>query len=218
MLKKLFANLRPGNDTSAEALFGWHTIIDVMGGTGEPYMTRIWFGRLRLHIFHTADPGRDPHDHPWGFWTFPLVPYVEEMWCPVRDTIVPGEPDPPLRFYKQLAVIHSWRWRRQEATHTHRVLGAWRGEWRWDSPYTGTHWTKNVPGFYATNCEPVIAKGRKVVTIVWRDAPQRKWGFLRRDTTGKFCWVPWRMYVYEGGNHAPCSVIEQEKGRRHERT
>ena len=32
------------------------------------------WGQLYLHIFHRGDQDRCPHDHPWDFWTFPLVP------------------------------------------------------------------------------------------------------------------------------------------------
>lgn len=206
MLKRLFANLRPGNDTSAEALFGWHTIVDVTGGTGEPYMTRIWFGRLRLHVFHTADPGQDPHDHPWGFWTFPLAPYVEEVWLPERQAFTPGRPMPRPKFYKTLQVIKAWRWKRQDANHTHRVLGSFEG---YAKPTFADHFN-HATGEWMNN--PRIGT-RKVITVVWRDAPQRRWGFLRRDATGRFCWVPWRMYVYDGGNLAPCAEVEQMKGK-----
>lgn len=42
-------------------------------------MTRAWFGRLRFHVFFRGDQDPDCHDHPWGFWTFPLRSYVEEV-------------------------------------------------------------------------------------------------------------------------------------------
>jgi hypothetical protein len=49
--------------TSAGKPSGWHTIQH----NGSPYMTRIWIGRLRLHIFYRGDTEPDAHDHPWEF-------------------------------------------------------------------------------------------------------------------------------------------------------
>ena len=46
---------------------------------GMPYMTRLLWGRARLHVFHRGDLDPDLHCHPWSFWTFPLVSYLEEV-------------------------------------------------------------------------------------------------------------------------------------------
>ncbi len=39
----------------ADRFFGWHTIHGVDGEHSEPYMTRVWIGRLRLHVFYRGD-------------------------------------------------------------------------------------------------------------------------------------------------------------------
>jgi len=39
--------------SSQDKLFGAHTIIH----EGEPYMTRFWFWRFRVHIFHFSPNG-----------------------------------------------------------------------------------------------------------------------------------------------------------------
>lgn len=52
---------------------------------GQSYLTRIKLSpkikgyRLMLHIFWEGDPDPDCHDHPWDFYTFPLVSYDEEV-------------------------------------------------------------------------------------------------------------------------------------------
>ena len=61
--------LKTDRTTSAGKFRGWHTIIT----DGSKYMTRVWFGRLRVHVFYRGDADADPHDHPWDFWTFPLT-------------------------------------------------------------------------------------------------------------------------------------------------
>lgn len=85
------------------AFLGWETI-----GDGSPYMTRGWIGRLRLHIFHRGDQDPDCHDHPWSFWTFPLVSYVEEV----------REPDGELHMRR----VKRFRFHYRRAEFAHRVL------------------------------------------------------------------------------------------------
>lgn len=58
---------------------------------GVPYLDRLilYVGgpTLRLHKFWRGDDDRAPHDHPWGFWTFPFADYWEKayesdgLWC-----------------------------------------------------------------------------------------------------------------------------------------
>jgi len=50
----------------------------------EKYLTR-WIlyvggGTLRLHKFWRGDDGRASHTHPWWFITFPLAPYIEDVY------------------------------------------------------------------------------------------------------------------------------------------
>lgn len=179
------------NESSAGKLFGWHTIYE-KGADGNPYMTRIWVGRLRLHIFHRGDLDPDCHDHPWDFWTFPLTPYVEEVvriptglwWSPGEDPDMPEGWDIEYRRYRH--VVPAWRWTFRPATHTHRVLGAWDG-----------------PGIGHRNAYPAVHPSRKIVTIVWRGKSRRAWGFLK-NRDGKWCWIAWRDYIFNGGKEAPC--------------
>lgn len=141
-----------------------------------PYMTRIWIGSLRLHIFHRGDADPDCHDHPWDFWTFPLNSYVEEVVTPIRQAVAEGYPQPEPKFGTFKQMVEAWRWTFRPAEHCHRVLGPVRRHWLW---------------------------GEKIVTLVWRSKARRSWGFLKhRD--GRWCWQAWRDYVYHGGKSAPC--------------
>jgi hypothetical protein len=157
-----------------------------------PYMTRYWIGRLRLHDFHRGDQDPDHHDHPWRFWTFPLVPYVEEVvlreYNPDTGFMSPSE------VYKQ--VVPAFRLTYRPATHTHRVLGRFTGEIK-------NRWTPGEDGGKGwTHAEPQFDEGR-VVTIVWRSKEFREWGFLK-NRDGKWCWVAWKEYVFGDGKSAPC--------------
>lgn len=179
-----------------------HTIYGAEGDHDTPYMTRVVLGRLRLHIFWRGDQDPDPHDHPWGFWTFPLTTYEEEVWRGPEDTqwltdflgLDPG-------IVKTHEVVKAWRIHYRPATHTHRVIGRISDTEQWDpdgyyvASSTPARW-HNVPG--------------PVVTIVWTEKVSRKWGFLKlRD--GRFCWEPWRDYIFGGGKSAPCEPIEDAK-------
>lgn len=176
------------NTTSAGKLFGANRIYGVEGDHETPYMTRFWFGRLRFHIFHRGDADPDCHDHPWGFWTFPLRPYIEEVLEPRIETVWTHEGKVVRPYFeRRRQVLKAFRWHYRPATHTHRVLGlAVR------SPHTtvDNHWSfesvANIP------------------TIVWRERPSRAWGFTKNDQTGKWCWVSWKTYVYGGGKEALC--------------
>ena len=171
---------RPKHDETSfvptkDKLFGKHTIQT----DGSPYMTRIWFGRLRLHIFYRGDAD-DPHDHPWDFKTFPLTSYVEEIFF--------GQGESSKR------VVPAWRWSYRRAEFRHRVLGRYSG--RMTMPTLGgvINDTMRVPGWQARGMEskyvvPLVGPG-KIVTIVWRGRERREWGFwLRR--AGRFCFQPW---------------------------
>lgn len=178
----------------ADRFIGWHTIFDDAGNSRTPYMTRIWVGRLRLHIFYRGDNDPDPHDHPWDFWTFPLTPYVEEVTTPdgkgmsYMEALFCG----PRNYKLRRQVVPAWRWSFRPATHTHRVIGALAG---WQTHNWGSGAIIDPP-------VPIIGNG-KIITIVWRGKGGRKWGFLR-NRDGKWCWTPWREYFFGGGKHAPC--------------
>ena len=200
--------------TSAGKLFGVNRIYGAEGDHETIYMTRLWFGRLRLHFFHRGDADPDSHDHPWGFWTFPLRSYVEEVLEERIETR--WEPDPQVlagydedgdpiwlnhytmnggrekfvrpHFERRLQVVQAFRLHFRPATHRHRVLGAFTG-------MDGTQW-----GFSAF---PRYAPVGLIPTIVWRTGVERAWGFTK-ERAGFWCWTPWKTYVFEGGKDAPC--------------
>ncbi|WP_292235299.1 hypothetical protein [Mesorhizobium sp.] len=97
----------------SEPFFGIQTIYG-HGDYYDPYLTRIWIGRLRFHVFHRGDLDPDPHDHPWDFSTFPLTSYVEEV-VDLSTKVVRRQ------------IVPAWRWSYRPAEHTHRVLGPWTG-------------------------------------------------------------------------------------------
>lgn len=187
-MESAFEKSKKYQTTSASRFMGRSVIYGKEDDRNTPYMTRYWFGRLRLHIFYRGDQDPDCHDHPWDFWTFPLTPYVEEVVEPCAATsvaayIATGEMGTAYR--KHLQVVPAWRWTFRPATHTHRVLGRW---WR-------TGWVKGIP-------MPETKEGR-IITIVWRSEDKRKWGFLK-NRDGKWCWMHWKEYVFGGGKSAPC--------------
>lgn len=159
---------------------GISTINGAKGEHKTPYMTRVWIGRLRLHIFYRGDADPDCHDHPWDFWTFPLTSYVEETYTALVH--------PDGSSQRHIQVVPAWRLTFRPAEHTHRVLGR----------YGGQHY-----GY------PLVDNGKKIVTIVWQGRVRREWGFLRhRD--GKWCWTHWKDYVFGGGKHAPCEQEKEK--------
>ena len=179
--------------SSAGKFMGINTIFGRDGEQGGPYMTRAWFWRLRLHTFHRPDQDEDCHDHPWDFWTFPLVSYVEEVAIKEPDYSV-SYAGPPWVFRKTLQIVPAWRLSFRPATHCHRVLGAYQGNGNaieWDTGDDGTITSPNVN----------LAK--KIVTIVWISKPKRAWGFLK-NREGEWCWVAWRDYIFNGGKDGPC--------------
>lgn len=87
------------------------------------YMTRVHlgpktpWGRLYLHVFHREDIDRDPHDHPFPFWTLPLNQgYTELVYNSISEC-----------FYEQH--VEQGRWSYRPAEHTHRITHCDRDEW-----------------------------------------------------------------------------------------
>jgi hypothetical protein len=80
---------------------------------GVPYLDRyiLYIGgpALRLHKFWRGDDDRAPHDHPWGFSTFPLSSYWE------RAFFADGTD------YVNLVKKFTWNWR--PAEYRHIVMG-----------------------------------------------------------------------------------------------
>jgi len=175
---------------SMGSLFGVSTIYGRVDEHDKPYMTRIWFGRLRLHIFYRGDNDPDCHDHPWDFWTFPLTPYVEEVLVAIRDTTSKGSKPRPQRYQRVRQVVPAFKWTFRKATHTHRVLyGLTKAQYR------ELHsWPRK---------EAIEPTKTRIVTIVWRGRGERPWGFMK-NREGRWCWVAWREYVLNGEKDGPC--------------
>lgn len=180
-------NASPKTKTSAGRKFGISTIWGSDTDIKETaYMTRMWIGRLRFHIFHRGDQDPDCHDHPWGFWTFPLRSYVEEVLAENVQTYYGTKDTPPdvVRYFTRYTqVVEAFRLHYRPATHKHRVLGAYKG--------------------LDPNGDPLWASPGTIPTIVWTEKPSRAWGFTI-ERLGRWCWTPWRDYVALGGKDAPC--------------
>lgn len=183
-------------DTSAGRFMGRSVIYGADGEHETPYMTRYWFGPVRFHIFHRGDQDPDCHDHPWDFWTFPLRTYVEEVLTPIRDAVAEGREAPPVRYQRRQGIVRAFRLHYRPATYTHRVLGALtRFSSEGGQSSIQVHTGEDIISYMPVGTIP---------TIVWRSGIKRKWGFTKSDETGKWCWVPWKKYAYEGGKSAPC--------------
>lgn len=110
----------------------WWPVVRIYGGphgvgSRVCYMTRMIFpptpwGRLYLHTFHREDIDRDPHDHPFPFWTLPLNQgYFEEVM--EHSDTAPGR-----QCFKQVHVPR-WRFSYRPPTHTHRITHTDSGRW-----------------------------------------------------------------------------------------
>jgi hypothetical protein len=169
------------NKSTADRLFGFDRIYGKDKVSDGPYMTRLWVGRLRLHIFHRGDQDPDCHDHPWDFWTFPLVSYLEEVF----------EFDPDLQIHVAHAkIVPAFHLTFRPATHTHRVLGRWSGKF-------------SEGGLMPHANQNRALRPGKIVTLVWRGKAYREWGFTKHRG-GKWCWVPFYEYIHGSGKDSPC--------------
>jgi hypothetical protein len=213
---------------SGEGWFGYQTIYGKDGEHDAPYLTRFRIGRLCLHIFWRGDNDPDCHDHPWGFWTFPLHAYVEEVVTSHMNPVtrkkrvfagydIEGRPEyldmeyfggEPV-YERRQQVVPARRWSYRPATHTHRVLGRVKTcmdkQGRPKAEATLRIGGERAEAYGFSGLGPFYKRvPGKIVTIVWRDGgPKRPWGFLK-DRDGRWCWVPWKDYVYGGGKSAPC--------------
>lgn len=163
-------------DKTKHDWFYYSTVYGVDKEHATPYMTRLAFLRLRLHIFHRGDADPDCHDHPWGFWTFPLVAYVEEVLNKDTGQLVNR-------------VVRSWRWSYRPATHAHRVLYS--------------HYLRDGSNCFGQLVSERHLFSKKIVTIVWAEQPYRTWGFWKKRN-GQLCWQYWKDYIFKGGKHAAC--------------
>lgn len=150
------------------------------------YMTRVLigpktrWGQCYLHVFHRSDIDRDPHDHPFGFWTLPLNDsYIEEVFVHERLDGIPDKPQAwthPRKPCFMEVTVPRLRWTYRASTHTHRVDRTASGRW-------------------------------PLVTLVWRGPTERSWGFWCHDNSYRYHgmpasrfrrFVPWKEYVFEG--------------------
>lgn len=157
-------------------------------GGWSPYMEKWGLGNLWVHKFMRGDVDPDPHDHPWAFWTFPLVSYVEEV------TGFPnGGPFGPL---VERQIVTAFQWHHRPADYLHRVLGKAKPE------VFDERFADGLAGTWTGSHEAEPCAGT-IWTIVWHGKASRRWGFLKtRD--GRWCWQDWEAYVNEGGRSAPC--------------
>lgn len=129
-----------------------------LGRRSTCYMTRVvllpfrWmrkYGGLYLHIFHREDMDRDPHDHPFFYWTLPLNQgYTEEVY------------DWETECFKTVRA-RRFRWSYRPSSHIHRVVSCDRG---W--PLVTLVWrgpTKRKWGFWCHT----DTQGPKDTTRVW---------------------------------------------------
>jgi len=132
-------------------------VVRIFGGSEQStvYMTRVlltpmlrampWIGfkggQYYLHVFHREDLDRDPHDHPFDFWTLPINQgYMEDVYWPSGECFT---------FQR----VPHLRWSFRPATHCHRVVGVDR---RW--PLVTIVWrspTKRRWGFWVHEREKV---------------------------------------------------------------
>ena len=144
-----------------------------VGAKGDVYMHRLTWNRLRLHLFWRGD-GDDPHDHPWGFTTFPIWPphgYIEEF--------VGTSPVPPKVMVRRR--VPAWRPTSVPATHCHRVL------------FPANKLDKRDPKIWMQRGGWPMVDRWPIITLVWRHSgKERQWGFL----VDLKKWVPWREYLY----------------------
>ena len=150
------------------------------------YLTRVkltpktrW-GRIYLHFFHRGDFDRDPHDHPYDFWTFPFRTYFEDVFDPATGRTTRN-------------AVKAWRWHFRPAEYAHTQLGAARYEWVESEGHEGAHYPW---------CRENIFGG-KTATLIFHRPVRRKWGFWVKPERPVFFgrygprrWVFWKDYVY----------------------
>ena len=91
----------------------------IYGRQNTPYMKRLklnlWGGKvLRIHTIYRADEDKDPHTHPFGFWTFPLRGYTEEVYTQ-------NHPSRPMWWTMHLNHVKPFRWHWRPVDYVHRI-------------------------------------------------------------------------------------------------
>jgi hypothetical protein len=155
-------------------------------GNKDKYLSRMVWGRLRIHCFHRGDNDPDCHDHQWDFWTFPLSRhgYYEEVMMKL----------PKGTYYKRNNRVNGWSWTAVKAEHRHRVL--------WPAK---TFYMHQESDRYISDRRKAGVKSDKwpIWTIVWTGPIRRpKWGFwiLGEDRMNPR-FIDWKTYIF-GDKHA----------------
>lgn len=97
------------------------------------YLTpRRWFRRLFLHLIKRPDDDREPHDHPWAFWTLVLKGgYIENIFIKGQYShsrkLVAGDiVFRPAEHVHKVAVVFEDTWTLVLAGPSKRVWGFWQ--------------------------------------------------------------------------------------------
>ena len=177
---------RSGPAPKINLFFGLITKQLIFGDDGSLYLKRYKFPRRRrLHVFYRGDADPDPHDHPFSFTTWPLVPYLEEVYTPENGTT--------------LNYVAAGKSTYRAATHCHRVIGpAILSHMRDDGSvfyfdYTTLEGTDKPP-FLTRLAWWMFGEGT-IVTLVKTSPSERKWGFWVKRGNGRI-WINWREYLF----------------------
>lgn len=128
----------------------WFPAIRIFGRDAHHdtiYLTRFFltpatpWGQAYLHCFHREDLDRDPHDHPFNFWTMPFGRgYYEEVFEHVSDCL-------------HEVYVPPWKFTLRPARHRHRILRAESGDfplwtlvWRGPNVRKWGFWIHRVTG------------------------------------------------------------------------
>lgn len=157
----------------------WCPIVNIYGGAGheEVYMRRFILspklprGQLYLHVFFRPDQDRDPHDHPFPFWTLPLNQgYIEEVYNS-RKHCFSAIFVPPLK------------WSHRAAKHTHRITATQTGHF----PLVTLVWRGNTERTWGFWCHTQGIIGRVRDWVRWQDYVVNKDGVANVDGTDEQC-------------------------------
>jgi hypothetical protein len=121
-------------------------------GNDKPGRTK---GRLCLHKICRSDDDRDPHTHPWGFWTLIVKGgYIDEQWHIKMRQTIPGM-NKMVRHGPVYEHLTPGKLAYRRPEHLHRVR------------------------LYVSDAFGLVPKPSW--NLVWMKAPERSWGFVTAD-------------------------------------
>lgn len=162
------------NGSTHKKLFGRSDLRDPI--EGSRYMTRWFFGSLRIHKMYRGDLQRDCHDHPWWFVTFPFTSYVEEVLRFRNGT-----------YFRELNIVKAWRFHFRPARYTHRILGPYDKK----RTLTDQYFQSTLTGSW----NRVSEQTKTMWTFVLRGKVKMKWGFWAVEhEADEGVWVPAKDY------------------------